>query len=379
MNVPWPGHPPTVTHPHTSGDPRSDAHDGQDETRSTVVLGVDVASAPFGPVGEFLDEFGRRLAAAHPVVDWDVRQTRGRQPEDSSEAPVPVSTLLARGRRALLADDLDVVLVVTDAPVELRGRRVAGHVSPVQQAIVLSVRDTEPGTLVDEAAALVSSLLELDDLPADEHEVLHQLASSVPGEVAGSAFVARALRGNLRLLLTMIRANRPWLLTLHLSRTLVGAFAAAFVAVVTPDFWMLADRMSTLRLVLITVLVLGATCVVLVVGGGLRERPPSRRARRTVLLHNTAVWTSVGIGVVTLFAGLVCANLAVTLAVLPWGLVAQTVGHPVGLGTMLQVGALTGVVALVGSAFGAGLEDDEDVHAATYTGSDDARYADVDR
>ncbi len=366
-----------MTQPHISGDPRSDEHDG--ERRPTVVLGVDVGSAPFGSVDDFLDQLGRRLTAAHPVVDWDVRQTRGRRSEPAPGASAPVSTLLAHGRTMLLADDLDVALVLTDAPVDLRGRRVAAHVSPVQQAIVLSVRDTEPGNLADEAASLVTSLLELDDAPADEHEVLRQLASSMPSEVDGSVFVTRALRGNLRLLLTMIRANRPWLLTLHLSRTLVGAFAAAFVAVVTPDFWMLADRMSTLRLALITVLVLGATCVVLVVGGGLRERPPSRRARRTVLLHNTAVWTSVGIGVVTLFAGLVCANLAVTLAVLPWGLVAQTVGHPVGLGTMLQVGALTGVVALVGSAFGAGLEDDEDVHAATYTGSDDARFADVDR
>jgi len=45
---------------------------------------------------------------------------------------------------------------------------------------------------------------------------------------------------------------------------------------------------------------------------------------------------------------------------------------------VLRVGGLVGAVALVGSAFGAGIEADEDVHTATYTGSDDARYADVD-
>ena len=98
-----------------------------------------------------------------------------------------------------------------------------------------------------------------------------------------------------------------------------------------------------------------------------------------MLLHNIAVWISVAIGVTTLYLGLVATDLAVTAIVLPTRLLAETLGHPARLETVLRVGALTGAVALVGSAFGAGLEEDEDVHTATYTGSDDARYADVER
>jgi uncharacterized membrane protein len=177
-------------------------------------------------------------------------------------------------------------------------------------------------------------------------------------------------------LVGMVHANRPWLLAVRLSRTLVGAFAATAIAIVTPDVWMLADRMQPLRLAAIAVLVLLSTVAVLVIGGGLRERAPSRKVRRTVLIHNTAVWVSVTLGVVTMYAGLVLASLAVTLLVLPWDLVADTVAHPVGWDTMLRVGALASVVALVGSAFGAGLEEDAAVQRATYTGSDDAEYLD---
>lgn len=355
--------------------------DEADRPDAPVVVGVSFepdASAAAAPTGRLLEELGTRLASAHPRVSWSVQRVPA-PPAPPTEGPVPVSTLLARGRSLLLAEDLDVIVVLTGADLEFRGRPVSAHVSPVQQSIVLSTAQVPPARLAEEAASLVAALFELDDQPDGDHPVLRQLASSVPNSVEGPRFALHAIGRNTRLLFTLVKANRPWLLTLHLSRTLVGAFAAAFVAVVTPDFWLLADRMSPLRLCLITLLVLAVVCGVLVVGGGLRERAPSRRARRTVLLHNAAVWVSVGIGVTTLYVGLVGANLAVTLIVLPWRLVAQTVGHPVGLDAMLRVGALTGVVALVGSAFGAGLEDDDDVHAATYTGSDDARFLDVER
>jgi len=83
----------------------------------------------------------------------------------------------------------------------------------------------------------------------------------------------------------------------------------------------------------------------------------------------------VAIGVATLYAGLVVVDLAVSVVVLPHRLLAETLDHPASWGSVLRVGALTSTVALVGSVFGASLEDDDDVHEAAYTGSDDARYA----
>ena len=57
----------------------------------------------------------------------------------------------------------------------------------------------------------------------------------------GFGYVAGVASGNLRLLLGMLRANRPWRLAIRLSRALVAALAAGVFALVTSDLWRLAD------------------------------------------------------------------------------------------------------------------------------------------
>jgi hypothetical protein len=344
-----------------------------------VVVGVSTSLAPSyaDRAQRLLPALATGLRERYPAAEWDVRLVADTQARSSAAGP-SVSSLMTRGRRLLLAGDLDVALVLSDREPTLRGRPVAAHVSPVQQTAVMFVADPDV-PVVEEALGLVADAVGLDGTPdEDAPRLLAQLASSVPRDVRGAHFVRRAVGDNLGLLVALVRANRPWLMTLHLSRTLTGAFAASFLAVVTPDFWLLADRMGPVRLTVITLLVLAVLCGVLVIGGGLRERAPNRTARRAVLLHNTAVWVSVAIGVTTLYAGLVAANLAVTGLVLPVRLLTESLGHHAGIGTVVRVGMLTAAVALVGSTFGAGLEDDDDVHTATYTGSDDARYSDVE-
>lgn len=350
-----------------------------------VVVGVCVeevpslpgAGVPSAPATQLATDLQAALTAAHPRVRWSVRAVPACAAGDDAD-PVPASTLLNRGRQVLLEHDLDVVVLVTQRAMELGGRPVAAHSSPVQQSIAISAPALRPGESVATAATrLVPGLLEAEAPDEWSTRVLQELAQEGAHDQHGLAFVLRTLAASPWLVLRMVRANRPWLLAVRLSRTLVGAFTAAVIAIVTPDVWMLADRMGPVRLSAIGALTLVATCAVLVIGGGLREHAPSRRVRRTVLIHNTAVWISVALGVIAMYAGLVVASLATTLLVLPWGLVAQTVGHTVGWGTMLRVGALASVVALVGSAFGAGLEDDAAVQAATYTGSDDAEFVDA--
>jgi uncharacterized membrane protein len=340
-----------------------------------VAVGVCLAdgSGPSAEADRLATELQAALTASHPRTRWAVTAVPGGRPAPA--APVPAPALLGLGRAVLLEHDLDIVVMVTSRPMQLGGRPVAAHASPVQQTIAISEPGLRPGEpVVTAAARLVPGLLETEAPDADSARVLDELAQEGAHDRHGLAFTVRTLTASPRLLLRMVLANRPWLLAVRLSRTLVGAFTAAVIAIVTPDVWTLADRMGPVRLTAIAALSLAATCAVLVIGGGLREHAPSRRVRRTVLLHNAAVWISVALGVLALYAGLVVVGMATTLLVLPWGLVAQTVGHPVGWGTMLRVGTLASVVALVGSAFGAGLEDDAVVQQATYTGSDDAEY-----
>jgi hypothetical protein len=47
-------------------------------------------------------------------------------------------------------------------------------------------------------------------------------------------------------------------------------------------------------------------------------------------------------------------------------MVAQNIGHPLGLSSLLLMAWLVAAVATLGGALGSGMEDDEAVKAATY-------------
>ncbi|HET7325882.1 MAG TPA: hypothetical protein VFJ14_01210 [Nocardioidaceae bacterium] len=361
-----------------------------DHPRPTVVVGVLsapssglAAAAPALDTSTVAAGIARELSVTHGDIEWSVEAVRPASADGAALPPTPagdIGGLLSWGRAALLAHDVDLVVVLTDQPMQLHGRPVSAHVSPVQQSVVISVpalgaRSGRRAATV--AARLVLAAVEAEDPGESSVRAFRELATDADHDSEGIAFVTKTLRGSVRLLVGMVVANRPWLLTVRLSRTLVGAFAAAVIALVTPDVWLIADRLHPARLAVIALLVLAATTAVLAIGGGLLERAPSRRVRRTVIIHNTAVWVSVGLGVAALYVGLVVASVAATLLLLPYGLVAETVGHAVSAATLLRIGGLASVVALVGSAFGAGLEDDATVQRAAYTGSDDADFLDV--
>lgn len=329
------------------------------------------------------DALARLLDERFPAARWAVRVEPAPR---SAEQRQRVSEAMGEARRALLGAGVDLVVLVTDRRLFLHGRQVRAHTSPVQRCAVLSLGEGRGASSVgrgDLGAEVVSLIGELLDLSGDARDapVVASLADDGLGHPTGDqqavdpARPRRSPFAETRQLLGQVAASRPWLMTLHLSRSLVGASAAAFLAIVTPDFWMLADRLSVARLVLISVLVVLSGVAVLVIGGGLRERPGPERSRRSVRQHNAAVWLGVGLGVLTLFAVLVLASLAITLVVLPGSLVAGAIGHPAGWATMTRIGIVTAIVSLVGSVFGAGLEDDEDVQEATFTGSDDVRFA----
>jgi hypothetical protein len=89
---------------------------------------------------------------------------------------------------------------------------------------------------VAECVRLVAAVVGLDEGSTTDAEVLRQLGTSDSSSRGPITYVGDLLVANARLLATLVWGNRPWLLTLHLSRTLTGALAASFLAVVTPGF-----------------------------------------------------------------------------------------------------------------------------------------------
>ncbi|WP_254920658.1 hypothetical protein [Blastococcus mobilis] len=348
--------------------------DATEATAPVVVLGLVAApGAPADVAGWLAGALTRDLSARHPEVSWEVRPVV----DGLVQPPADDDELVDAARRRLLSEDWDLVLSLTDVPLELSRRPVVGHASPVHGVALLSVPALGAVGLrrraLEAATGLVHTLLgddDGDDDPDDRAAVgrrLRELATDPADSTEGVRFAARVLSGNLRLLGGMVRANRPWRLAVRLSRALTAAIAAGVFALVTPDIWRLADNFGWLRLTGVAVGSVVATAVTLVVGAELSERAHSRRVRKQVALFNLATAATVFIGVLTLYAVLFLLALAGSLLLVVPSLFADGLGHPAQASDYLELAWLISSLATVGGALGAGLESDDAVRQAAYS------------
>ncbi len=339
------------------------------------VVQVGLVAAPGAPAelaGWLAGELGTELAAAHPQVRWEVRAVE----DGLVQPPADDGEIVAATRRRLLAEDWDLAVALTDVPLEVDRRPVVGSASPVHGVALLSLPALGAVGLrkraLQTALGLVRTLLGTpEDADADDHAAmgrrLRELATDPADATAGVAFTARVLTGNLRLLLGMVRANRPWRLAVRLSRALTAAIAAGVFALITADIWRLADNSGWPRLTVVAVGSVVAVVVTLVVGAQLWERPRSPRVRKQVLLFNVATTATVVIGVLTFYAVLFVLALVGALLLVVGPLFTEGLGHPASLSDYLELAWLTCSLATVGGALGAGLESDDAVREAAYT------------
>jgi hypothetical protein len=180
-------------------------------------------------------------------------------------------------------------------------------------------------------------------------------------------FAARVFTGNVWLLLGMLRANRPWRLALRLIRALAAAVAAGVFALVTSDIWRLAYYLGPVRLTVITVGSVAATCVTIVIATGLWERGPHPGAREQVILFNIVTTATVGIGVAVLYVALFAAMLVAALLLIPGDLLSMQLSHPAGVADQIRLAWLATSIATLGGGLGAALESHEAVREAAYT------------
>jgi uncharacterized membrane protein len=343
---------------------------GPQRDRPCAVLGVIVAPGLVHDVtSKIADELLADLRERYDSVDW-----RGELEVDRLvEPPAPLTEIFDSARRKLLESDWDLGVVVTDLPLKVGGRPVSRHLSPTHGVAVLSLPALGAIHL---RPRLRRALVELiGELAGDEEgsewedAVLRELAT--PTETARGArrllFVPTVLAGHLRLLLGMVRANRPWRLAARLYGALVAALAVAAFGVVTRDIWLLANSMGWWRLAVLCAVSLAATTLAVIGAHGLWERAPDPRVRDQVVLFNMVTAVTVAIGILALYAALfLLAFGAVGLVARP-ELLTRTLGHPVGVGEYAAVAWFAASLATVAGGLGAGLESREVVREAAYT------------
>jgi hypothetical protein len=299
------------------------------------------------------------------------------------ERPADLTALVMAARRRMLAEGWQLVVCVTDLPLQTARRPVVAHASATHGVAVLSLPALGPvgvgrratDGVVRLVAALVGDERGAPDgsaragrAAAQMRRRVHELgATTVHDDEHGMRLLAGYVTGNLKLLLGMLRANRPWRLAIRLSRALVAALAAGIVALVTSDIWRLSDALGPLRLTLVALGSVAAVVATLVIGADLWERVPRRSAaRRQVALFNVVTIATVLVGVAALYLALLVLSLLGALLLVPSELLAGQLGHPAGITDQIELAWLASSVATVGGALGAGLETDEAVREAAY-------------
>lgn len=347
----------------------------------TPEIRVGVLVAP-GLTGSFVERLVEDVTAAlqerHPGIRWRLETVE----DGLVEPPAEDVAIVTAARERLLGRTWDLVLCLTDLPLRVARRPVVAHASPLHGVAVLSVPALGPVGLRrrarDAVLRLIDALLGEGETAGLGHAEakarsrrltrrLRELGSDTDDDGEGIRFTARVLTGHLRLLIGMVRANRPWRLAARLSRAVAAAGAAGALALVTSDIWRLADALGWLRLGAVAVGAAGAITAALILGAGLWEHVKNPAMRQQVVLFNLATTGTVLVGVVALYVALSVVALPVALVLIPDGLFASALGHPAHFRNYLELAWLTSSLATFGGALGAGLETDEAILAAAYT------------
>jgi hypothetical protein len=289
------------------------------EPQPDIALGVIVAPGLARDVtAKVASELANDLRAMNSGVEWKTELAVDRL----VAPPVQTAEILAAARRKLLDENWDLGIVVTDLPLRVGRTHVSRQVSPTHGIAVVSLPALGALHL---AHRLRWTLLELVGELVGEGRgqwsgdgalarlkrrwgrgVLQELATDIasrPGTLR-FLFVPEVIASHLRLLLGMVRANRPWRLAAGLYRALLAAVVAGAYGIVTSDIWRISATAGSTRLALASVVSVSFTSGAVIVAHSLWERAPARHLRDQVILFNFATTATVLIGIATLYAAL---------------------------------------------------------------------------
>ncbi len=263
------------------------------------------------------------------------------------------------------AETEDIVIYLTDLPRRLGTSPVVADISLVDRFGLISIPGAG-GLFIDRRVRNVAQTVvaEITRQPDKKHRSMKQLTRMQDDNVV--RYVASTALSRLRLLLGMVYANRSWRLAAGMSKVIMAAFATGAVSLAYPTIWQLSDAMGPWRLSVVTILATAAMIAWLILDHELWERPKSADERERAALYNAATVVTLTIGVAIFHVGLFVLLLLTAWWTLPPQLVADNIGHPVDLPTLLRMAWLVAAVATLGGALGSGMEDDEAVKAAAY-------------
>ncbi|MEU8488897.1 hypothetical protein [Streptomyces sp. NPDC048641] len=297
-----------------------------------------------------------------------------------------LSTLMRRIMHRGRAENWDIVVALTDLPLHTHGRKLVVNLSHEHGLALLSLPSlggfrlyTRARRAVEEAVlGLAGPKATGAEGPPQSQQLLGPFAGRLAPihpvpvggeETADLRYVVSGPRGYLRVLVGMVRANRPWRLVPGLSKALAAALATGAVATVNSTVWSLSEALSAPRLVIAMVGSVGVMIGWLIVDAELwhRSAEGSLEARQRARLYNASTVVTVGIGVLVCYVGLMVINLVWALFILNDQVFASMTRTPLHATGYWTLSWFVASVATVGGALGSGLESDEAIRAAAYS------------
>ena len=276
---------------------------------------------------------------------------------------------VAAKRRA--REGWDFAICLTDLPVHKDGRPVVAELSREAGAAVLVVPALKVLNPAEQARDIIAGLIlewaagegagdRLEDRVTSLHRVEPQ-DDDIDLQLTKSG-------GQLRMLLGMVRVNRPWRLVLGLRGALAAALATAAFGLVSAPVWQVSGAMSTARLWIASVVSLTAIVGWLILNHRLWQHPRGTdpRERHRIRLYNAATLLTLAIGVLVSYVVLLIGNLLTGWFVVVPDVFSHTIGRPVSFADYVRLAWLVSSLATIGGALGSGLESTDTVRSATW-------------
>jgi hypothetical protein len=321
------------------------------------------------------DDLRGDLERRFPDIAWRVELGEA----DLRNPHGKIAEFVQDARRMLLDNGWDLTICLTDLPLRSDDHRpLTAVVSATDGVALISVpalgvielpRRVREAAL-DVIAALVGVSSEDEaERPDRVRDRLQELASPLGTvQVRGDNTIRVAsavIRGNLRLLVGMVRANHPWRVTLKLSRALVAALGTAAYVLASTGFWTLAAHMTWSRLLGLAFAALVVTSVALIAAHGLWERSTNPETRERVVLFNAATTLTIWIGVLTLYLALLAISVIGAFSLIPSGALEAQIGRAT-TAEYLRLAWLATSLATLAGALGSLVESDLAVRDAAY-------------
>ena len=319
-------------------------------------------------------ELSRELSDGDTTgTPWDVDVNHDNLPLNSDG-----EVLLVEHARQLREDqEWDYVIYLTELPRSHAEEPLLGEFSPSARAALISLPVLGMGHLRRRTrkllrAVVLSALHDAQGCPSEEevrHALGHGKVRRVPPAGTGdiSYVVLPGRLNQLRLLCGMVRSNRPGRMVPALSSSIAAAMATGAFGIFYSSIWSMADALSVLRLLFVTVMVVTALSAWLILHNGLWDPPQQNPEPWRAHLDNAAtvitVWLSVALMYAILFAGL----FVIGLTVIEAGYLQSQLGHPVNLSDYAHLAWLAASLGTLAGALGSNFDSDEAIREATYS------------